>query len=103
VVLYGKASLFESTTLRPAYPFLWTLPQRVLDPHLDRLVRSLEGPDRATFVVVRMDVDAYGQDPRGRVPRALDEGYREVADVCDDAIYVRRDVVRPWPAAPACG
>jgi hypothetical protein len=90
VVLYGKASMFQATALRPAYPFLWTLPIRVLDPHLTRLVHTLESPDRPTFVLVRMPLDAWGVDPRGRVPRVLAAHYRPAAHVGGDVIYVRR-------------
>jgi hypothetical protein len=90
VVLYGEASVFEATGLRPAYPFLWTLPQRVLDPHLTRLVHTLGHRAGPRFVVVRMPLDAWGQDPHGRVGRALTEHYRPAAHVGGDMIYVRR-------------
>lgn len=90
VVLYGEASVFEATRLRPAYPFLWTLPQRVLDPHLSRLVHTLDHRGGPRFVVVRMALDSWGQDPRGRVGRALTEHYRPAAHVGGDVIYVRR-------------
>ncbi len=99
VVLYGDASLFEATRLRPAYPYLWTLPQRVLDPHLSRLVRTLDATRDPTFVVVRMPLDPWGQDPRGRVQQALDRHYRVAAHVAGDTIYRRDGSVRtPVPA-----
>lgn len=103
VVLYGEASVFDATRLRPAYPFLWTLPQRVLDPRLDRLVHVLTGSGRPTFVVVRMGLDPWGQDPGGRVPHALQHGYHRVARACGDIIYLRRDATRPGPPSPTCG
>ena len=90
VVLYGEASVFDATRLRPAYPFLWTLPQRVLDPHLTRLVRTLDGPRGPTYVVVRMPLDPWGQDPHHRVRRALARHYRPAARVGTDRIYVTR-------------
>ena len=92
VVLYGDASLYETTRLRPAYPYLWTLPQRVLDPFLHRLVRTLDGSRGPTYVVVRMPLDAWGQDPHGHVQRALDRHYRVAAHVAGDTVYRRRDV-----------
>lgn len=98
-VLYGDASLFETTRLRPAYPFLWTLPQRVLDPHLTRLVRTLDAATGPTFVVVRMAPDSWGQDPRGRVQQALDRHYRVAAEVAGDTIY-RHDPLRRSRAGP---
>jgi hypothetical protein len=90
VVLYGDASLFSDTALRPAYPYLWTLPQRVLDPHLVRLAQTLDRPGRPRFVVVRTSLDPWGQDPRGRVRRALAEHYRPAAHVDGDLVYVVR-------------
>ncbi|MGC4112903.1 MAG: hypothetical protein QM747_21295 [Nocardioides sp.] len=102
VVLYGEAALFEESDLRPAYPFLWTLPQRVMDRNLSRLVRTLTGPDRPTFVVVRMTLDPWGQDPTQRVPHALAAGYDPIANICGDTIYLRIGAVRPRPAPPSC-
>jgi hypothetical protein len=89
VVLYGDASLFEDTGLRPAYPYLWTLPQRVMDPHLRRLAATLDGPARPRFVIVRMSLDPWGQDPRGRVRHAVATHYRVVAHVDGDVIEER--------------
>jgi hypothetical protein len=89
VVLYGDASLFEDTGLRPAYPYLWTLPQRVMDPHLRGLAATLDGPARPRFVIVRMSLDPWGQDPRGRVRHALATHYRVVAHVDGDVIEER--------------
>jgi hypothetical protein len=102
VVLYGEAAVFETTGLRPAYPFLWTLPQRILDPHLGRLVRSLNSSPGPTFVVVRSPLDPYGQDPQGRVQRALHQHYRQIADVCGDEVYLRRGVVRTSTSPASC-
>jgi len=95
VVLYGEASVFETTGLRPAYPYLWTLPQRVLDPHLTRLVRTLDRPRGPTFVVVRSTPDSWDLDPHDRVGRALARHYRWAARVAGDSIYVARGTVGP--------
>jgi hypothetical protein len=95
VVLYGEASVFETTGLRPAYPYLWTLPQRVLDPHLSRLVRTLDRPRGPTFVVVRSTPDSWDLDPHDRVGRALARHYRWAARVAGDSIYVARGTVGP--------
>lgn len=89
-VLYGEAAVFETTRLRPAYPFLWTLPQRILDPRLHRLVHTLDRTRGPTFVVVRSRLDQWRQDPHGRLQRILDRRYRLVADVHGDSVYLRR-------------
>jgi hypothetical protein len=101
VVLFGQASVIEAAQLKPAYPFLWTLPQRVLDPHLSGLVRTLDASRSPTWVVVRSTLDPWGEDPRGRVPRALQRHYRRVGDICGDTIYLHDHVFRrsPPPAA----
>lgn len=93
VVLYGEASVFDATPLRPAYPFLWTLPQRILDPHLTRLVHTLDRRSGPTYVVVRMPLDSYGQDPHGRVHRAIERHYQWVARVDADSIFRRRGTI----------
>jgi hypothetical protein len=93
VVLYGEASLFEDTRLLPAYPYLWTLPQRVLDPHLTLLVRTLDRSPGPTFVVVRSTLNSWGLDAHGRVGRALALHYRLAAHVAGDSIYLRRGTV----------
>jgi hypothetical protein len=74
----------------------------VLDPHLDRMVGTLTGPRRPTFVVVRMAWDPWSQDPQGRVPDAVASGYRQVAVVCHDLILARLDVTRTGPRFASC-
>jgi 4-amino-4-deoxy-L-arabinose transferase-like glycosyltransferase len=103
VVLFGEAAMFETTRLRPAYPFLWTLPLRVLDPRVDLLVATLEEPRGPTYVVVRSSLDAWGLDPAGRLPRALHAHYRPVAHVCGSVVYLRRGIERRVPPSAGCG
>jgi len=104
VVLYGQAGLYETTRLRPAYPYLWTLPMRVLDPQLNDLKALLSGPDAPTFVMVRMPLNSWGIDPDGQVQRTIDQHYQQVAVVCGTPMYVRDGVDRPTPPPPTgCG
>jgi hypothetical protein len=103
VVVYGAADLFATTPLRPAYPYLWTLPMRTLDPHLDHLVTLLEQRHAPRFVVVRMPADSWGIDPRGRVDRALSQRYTGVGPVCGVPVYVRAGTAGHLPPLPtAC-
>jgi hypothetical protein len=102
VVLYGGAALYETTRLRPAYPLVWTLPQRILDPHLTLLVRLLDGAPGPTFVVVRSSLNRWQQDPRGRVQAALARHYRLFADVCGDTVLLRAGQQRTAPPAALC-
>jgi hypothetical protein len=102
VVLYGEAAIFETTRLRPAYPFLWTLPQRVLDPHLTRLTATMERTPGPTFVVVRSSMNPSRQEPHRKIQLLLDQRYRLVAHVCDDSVYVRRGQVRTARSPSDC-
>jgi hypothetical protein len=100
VVLYGQAALYEKTRLRPAYPYIWTLPMRVRDPQLTDLKALLAGGDAPTFVVASADLNTWDIDPQGALRRTLDQHYRQVATVCGAPVYAHRDVVRQWPAPP---
>lgn len=104
VVLYGQAALYQTTGLRPAYPYVWTLPMSVLDPQLTRLRAAVRGRDAPTFVIVRSPSNTSGPGPGALVQRTIDRYYRRVAVVCGSPVYVRRDVSRPSPTPPArCG
>jgi hypothetical protein len=101
VVLYGQAGLYENAHITPAYPFMWTLPMRVLDPHLTDLRRLLSGPDAPTFVMAPTPLTAWDIDPDHRVQRTLDNHYQQVALVCGTPAYVHNGVDRPIAPAPA--
>jgi hypothetical protein len=100
VVVYGAADVFATTPLRPAYPYLWSLPMRTFDPQLDRLVGLLDGSHAPTFVVERMPADSWGIDPKGRVDRALARRYRPAGAVCGVPVYVHDTVQRLLPPLP---
>lgn len=95
VTLYGGADSVLGTGLAPAYPYLWSLPTRVLDPHLTALRAAAIGPDAATWVVISLPIHSWGLDPTGRLSAALATGYRPVHQVCDTQVLLRRDQVRP--------
>lgn len=104
VVLYGEAAVYETSRVRPAYPYIWTLPMRVLDPHLDGLSSLLSGAEAPTFVLVPSPLNAWGIDPHGALQQTLDQHYREVATVCGSPVYLRKGVHRPIAAVPpGCG
>jgi hypothetical protein len=100
VVLYGEAGLYETTRIRPVYPYLWTLPMRVLDPQLEHLRELLAGPDAPTFVLVPSPLDPWGIDPHGHLQHTIDRHYREVATVCGSPVYLRDGVNRTAAPAP---
>jgi len=100
VVLYGQAALYDLTGLRPAYPYIWTLPMRVRDPHLSALETLLSGPRRPTFVVVDSPLDAWDIDPDESVQRTLDQHFRVLTTVCGATVYVAPGFARAAPPPP---
>ncbi|MCW2817382.1 MAG: hypothetical protein JWR42_169 [Marmoricola sp.] len=97
--LLGDADVVRSSGLTPAaYPFLWSLPARTLDPGFRELARVLAAPDRPTWVVVR------GSETLAQL-RAADAGlerhYRRVAVICTHPVFLRDDVSRPVPTPTA--
>lgn len=95
LTVYGGADSVLGTGLAPAYPYLWSLPVRVLDPDLAAMRHAVSGQGAATWVVLTLPVHSWGLDPRGRLSAALDSGYRPVHQVCDTQVLLRRDQVRP--------
>ena len=97
--LLGDADVVRASGLRPsAYPYLWSLPARTLDPGFHRLDRVLSAADRPTWVVVR------GSTTLATLRDAhvgLESHYRRVAVVCDHPVFLRDGVRRPTPTPPA--
>lgn len=104
IVLYGEAALYDATRLRPAYPYIWTLPMRVRDPRLTALRALLSGPRAPTFVLTPSPLDAWNIDPEGHTRQVIDRFYRQVAEVCGSPVYLRRGVDRRVPPSRSgCG
>lgn len=95
VTAYGGVSVLAGTDLRPAYPYLWSLPVRTLDPHLDTLTAAVSGPGRATWVVRTLPLHSFGLDPDRRFAATLADGYRQVHQVCGVRVLLRDDASRP--------
>ncbi|HQR28267.1 MAG TPA: hypothetical protein PLP61_14595 [Nocardioides sp.] len=101
-VTYGRANILESAGLRPGYRQLWSLPVRTLDPRLRELSRSVRSPRGPVWLIEGTPLDTWGLDPGGRVQRAVERHYREVATVCDIAVYLKRGATRDLPPVPDC-
>ena len=101
LTLFGGAEVLLGSGVTPAYPYLWSLPVRTLDPDLSLLLGSLRGPSAATWVVRTVPLDAWGLDDGDRLSAALARGYRHVATVCGQDVLRRTgqpDVRRVDPA-----
>ena len=91
VLAYGGADVLAGTGLVPAYPYLWSLPVRVLDPDLRALTAAVTGPGAATWVVRTIPRRSWGLDRDGRLRDALAIGYRPVLALCGQEVLLRRD------------
>jgi hypothetical protein len=105
VVTYTHPNIVAASGLRPAYPYLWSLPARTLDPHLSTLTETLDRPTRGpTWVVIWDHPDEWGLDESGQLQRALHAHYRLVARVCRHPVWLRSDVTRALAPLPTdCG
>lgn len=89
VVAFGHADIVRETGLVSPYPYLWSLPVRVRDPHLEQLATVLGGADAPRWVVVDGDsLGTWGVDDRLAEP-VLDARYREVSSVGDWRVLER--------------
>lgn len=102
LVIHGQPQVLERAGLRPAYPFLWSLPTRVMDPELARMTATLDSPGGPDWVVQLGSIDTWSLDPTGRAQQALDAHYRPVANVCGFPVLLRQGVQRTLPPLPDC-
>ena len=93
-VLYTHPNTAQSSGLEPAYPYAWSLPLRTLDPRLELLRSTLEGPRAPTWVVEWDSLQSWGLDRDHRLEAVLDFRYRHVADVCGRPVLLLRGVHR---------
>lgn len=104
VVPYTHANVIAASGLTPAYPYLWSLPTRTLDPDLTTLTAVLDRPGGATWVVFFNRPRSWELDRHGQVERALHEHYRRIAVVCDHSVWLRSDATRSLAPVPvSCG
>jgi hypothetical protein len=101
VVTYTHPNVVAASGLRPAYPYLWSLPIRTLDPHLATLTSTLEGPNGPTWVVGWDRHDSWGLDHAGQLDRALASHYQLVAHVCRHPVWLRSDMTRELAPLPS--
>lgn len=75
---------------RPAYPYLWVLAQRTLDPQLVRLGSAVTGPGRADWVVRALRPRPWSATADRAVQQALAAGYSPVDVLCGHQVLHRR-------------
>jgi 4-amino-4-deoxy-L-arabinose transferase-like glycosyltransferase len=101
VVTYGQPNVLLHAGLESPYPYLWSLPVRALDPGLDELAATLDGPDAPTWLVDWSGFDDWGVDG-DRLVDVVERRYRPVGRVCGRDVWLDRRVERPRPEPGAC-
>ncbi|MBM7517257.1 hypothetical protein [Nocardioides nitrophenolicus] len=91
VVAFGRPDIVAAAGLDSPYPYLWSLPVRVRDPHLRELQAVLTGPDAPQWVVVTGDgLTSWGITPAPELTTYFDHHYREQASFGDLHVWSRR-------------
>jgi hypothetical protein len=104
VVTYTHPNVVAASGLRPAYPYLWSLPTRTLDPHLTTLTGALDDPHGPTWVVMWDHPQSWQLNRHRQLQKSLREHYRMVAHVCRHPVWLRSDVTRALAPLPTdCG
>ena len=92
----GRADVQYASGLDPVYPYLWSLPMRVLDPDLDDLVALLRSDDAPEWFVQWVPFEAWTEVGGSRLREAVQARYVIHGRGCSGRpIYLRADVERP--------
>ncbi|MDH2413779.1 glycosyltransferase family 39 protein [Nocardioides sp. CER19] len=100
MVLWGQPNLLEETGLRTPYPYSWSLPVRVEDPHLQLFADLLAGPRAPTWLLDVGRSNAWHLETP-RVARLIARRYHVAAVVCGHDILLRDGVRRSLGAGAA--
>lgn len=95
VVYGGRADVQFGSGLPSPYRYLWSLPMRVLDPHLAELRGVLDGPSAPTWFVAWSPLSAWDHLGDQGVGATLARRYELHDDVCGRAVYVIDGAQRP--------
>jgi hypothetical protein len=93
VVAYGQPNVLEAAGMTTPYPYSWSLPVRVEDPHLRVLAALLAGPRAPTWVAEIGHLDDWHLETP-RVAHLIATRYRVVDVACGHRLYLRRPLQR---------
>jgi hypothetical protein len=104
-VTYSHANVIDASGLRPAYPYMWSLPIRTLDPDLTLLTSKLTDDQRPTWVVVYNLPQSWDLNKSDQLQRALRPNYNLVAWVCGHPVWLAEGKSRALAPVPPgeCG
>ncbi len=97
ITIYGHSDVSETSGLASPYPYLWSLPLKVRDPHEHLLDQTLAGTDAPTWLVVWSGVRSSGVDATA-TQRLVDDHYRPVSVLNGHTVYLHDGVARAAPA-----
>jgi hypothetical protein len=99
VLTFGSPDIIESSGLTTPYPYSWSLPARLEDPHLRTLVRVLDGPSAPTWLVHISSTHGYHLGRRSPAfASVLAAHYHLFARVCRHDVYLHDGITRVHPA-----
>jgi hypothetical protein len=99
VLTFGSADIIESSGLTSPYPYSWSLPARIEDPHLRTLVRVLNGPSAPTWLIHISSTHGYYLGNRNPAfATTLAAHYRLFATVCRRDVFLHDGLTRVRPA-----
>ncbi|MGI8433861.1 MAG: hypothetical protein ACR2LE_03890 [Nocardioidaceae bacterium] len=93
----GYAEIVERSGLPSPYPYLWSLPARTLDPHMNQLTQLMRGPAAPTWFVVA--AASTNRSLEAGVTTVLRQRYRPVVSACGRTIYLHDGRTRAIPPA----
>ncbi|MBF4160161.1 hypothetical protein [Nocardioides acrostichi] len=96
VVYGGHAEIQQMSGLPSPYPYLWTLPMRVLDPDRDQLIGLLSSSRRPTWFVGWIPLSSWDPAIGTRLEAVLARYYEPRGTACDGhPVWVVRGLDRP--------
>lgn len=101
VLAYGSPHVLYLAGLETPYPYSWSLPVRVHDPELERLVALLRSDQAPVWLVEVGDFDWWRLDAPA-FTRVRADRYERVAEVCGRGVYLLEGEERVLPPRPAC-
>jgi hypothetical protein len=98
VLTFGSADIVESSGLTTPYPYAWTLPGRLEDPHLRTLVRILNGRSAPTWLIHISSTHGYHLGSRSPAfGPTLAAHYHLFARVCRRDVFLYDGLIRVRP------
>jgi hypothetical protein len=99
IIGFGHPNVLAGTGLRNPYPYLWSLPMRVHDPHLREARRVLSGPEAPRWFVVHSDSPRWWSDEAKEARDYVSRHYVKETKLGDWHVFERTPRPRPENAA----